>query len=301
MNDGIGLHHLEKIEHGTPISNVDIMVGVAGELFIQARTIPKRVTLRPEKDRALVVVETMDAEALVMEKSADLRADQSCGTGDKKLHAPASMNIRPRAVKAEKLTIAPPVCSRQMIKICVSSKRREAEHAEKSAEFFVGGDGGIFNLKPLKFPLRSLRLGVSAFRFCQTPPRDYTISQTNSKKSRKSQGCRRFLGGMAGMTPRFDSAPLMTPDLTNEPDQTRFEVMKILNVQEAKTHLSRLMEDAAAGEEILLAKHGKPMVRLSAYRPKSEPRKLGGYEKQIRVAEDFDEEDPRILALFNAS
>jgi prevent-host-death family protein len=106
---------------------------------------------------------------------------------------------------------------------------------------------------------------------------------------------------MAGMTPRFDSAPLMTPDLTNEPDQTRFEVMKILNVQEAKTHLSRLMEDAAAGEEILLAKHGKPMVRLSAYRPKSEPRKLGGYEKQIRVAEDFDEEDPRILALFNAS
>jgi hypothetical protein len=46
-----------------------------------------------------------------------------------------------------------------------SSKRREAEHAEKSAEFFVGGDGGIFNLKPLKFPLRSplcsLRLGVS--------------------------------------------------------------------------------------------------------------------------------------------
>ena len=77
--------------------------------------------------------------------------------------------------------------------------------------------------------------------------------------------------------------------------------MKILNVQEAKTHLSRLMEDAAAGEEILLAKHGKPMARLSAYRPESEPRKLGGYEKQIRVAEDFDEEDPRILALFNAS
>jgi prevent-host-death family protein len=91
------------------------------------------------------------------------------------------------------------------------------------------------------------------------------------------------------------------PDLTNEPDQTRFEAMKILNVQEAKTHLSRLMEDAAAGEEILLAKHGKPMVRLSAYRPESEPRKLGGYEKEIRVAEDFDDEDPRVLALFHAS
>jgi len=77
--------------------------------------------------------------------------------------------------------------------------------------------------------------------------------------------------------------------------------MKIWNVQDAKTHLSRLMEDAAAGEEILLAKHGKPMVRLSAYLPETEPRKLGGYEKQIRIADDFDEEDPRVLALFHAS
>ena len=114
-------------------------------------------------------------------------------------------------------------------------------------------------------------------------------------------GLQEVSGGHGGHDSAFRFCPLMTPYLTNEPDQTRFVVMKILNVQEAKTHLSRLMEDAAAGEEILLAKHGKPMVRLSAYRPKSEPRKLGGYEKQIRVAEDFDEEDPRILALFNAS
>ena len=111
--------------------------------------------------------------------------------------------------------------------------------------------------------------------------------------SAKSSACHAAL--------RLDSAHQMAPDLTNEPDQTRFEAMKILNVQEAKTHLSRLMEEAAAGEEILLAKHGKPMVRLSAYRPESEPRKLGGYEKQIWIAEDFDEEDPRILALFHAS
>lgn len=127
----------------------------------------------------------------------------------------------------------------------------------------VHRDGGLFIPKLLKFSLRS-------------PPR--------------SLRCSAF---------RFRS--LVLPDLTNEPDQTRFEAMKILNVQEAKTHLSRLMEDAAAGEEILLAKHGKPMVRLSAYRPESEPRKLGGYEKEIRVAEDFDDEDPRVLALFHAS
>ncbi|MFN6018095.1 MAG: hypothetical protein ACK49N_11010 [Verrucomicrobiota bacterium] len=81
----------------------------------------------------------MDAESLIMEKSADLRADQSCGTGDKKLHCLSMLNIKSLGVKAEKLAIAPPVCSRQMIKICVSSKRREAKHAEESAEFFLGG------------------------------------------------------------------------------------------------------------------------------------------------------------------
>jgi hypothetical protein len=48
------------------------------------------------------------------------------------------LNIKSLGVKAEKLTIAPLDCSRQMIKICVSAKRREAEHAEESAEFFCG-------------------------------------------------------------------------------------------------------------------------------------------------------------------
>ncbi|MCX6845744.1 MAG: hypothetical protein NTU84_04145 [Verrucomicrobia bacterium] len=92
--------------------------------------------MRPEKDRALVVVETMDAESLIMEKSADLRADQSCGAGDKKLHPLSILNIKPLAVKAGKLEIVPSACSRQMIKICISSKRRETGRAEESAEFF---------------------------------------------------------------------------------------------------------------------------------------------------------------------
>jgi hypothetical protein len=138
VNDGIGFHHLEKIEHGTPISNVDIVVRVAGELFIQSRAIPKRVPLRAEKNRTLIVVETMDAEALVMEKPTNLGADQACRTGDKELHYLSMLNIKSLGVKAEKLTITPPGCFRQMIKICVSAKGREAEHAEESAEFFCG-------------------------------------------------------------------------------------------------------------------------------------------------------------------
>ena len=74
--------------------------------------------------------------------------------------------------------------------------------------------------------------------------------------------------------------------------------MKVINVQAAKTHLSRLIEQAAAGEVILLGKHGKPMAKLSAYAPDQEERRLGGLEGRIRIAEDFDDEDPRLVALF---
>lgn len=74
--------------------------------------------------------------------------------------------------------------------------------------------------------------------------------------------------------------------------------MKIINVQDAKTHLSRLLEQVAGGEDIVLGKHGKPMARLTAYAPDREPRILGGLEKQIQVAPDFDEEDTKVEALF---
>ena len=77
--------------------------------------------------------------------------------------------------------------------------------------------------------------------------------------------------------------------------------MKVINVQEAKTHLSRLIEEAAGGESILLAKHGKPLVKLSAYKPELENRPLGGFEGRIRISEDFDAEDARVEALFHGS
>jgi prevent-host-death family protein len=77
--------------------------------------------------------------------------------------------------------------------------------------------------------------------------------------------------------------------------------MKTINVQEAKTHLSRLMERAASGETIILGKHGKPMVKLTAYEPGMEARRIGGLEGDIWIDSDFDAEDPRINALFLGS
>lgn len=77
--------------------------------------------------------------------------------------------------------------------------------------------------------------------------------------------------------------------------------MKVVNVQEAKTHLSRIITDVIGGESILIAKHGKPLVKLSAYTPEQEGRALGGFEGRIRISEDFDAEDARVQSLFHES
>lgn len=74
--------------------------------------------------------------------------------------------------------------------------------------------------------------------------------------------------------------------------------MKIINVQEAKTHLSRYIDLAHSGQTILIGKYGKPLAKLCPYAPRSEPRPLGGLENQITIPGDFDDEDPRIHALF---
>jgi prevent-host-death family protein len=73
---------------------------------------------------------------------------------------------------------------------------------------------------------------------------------------------------------------------------------KVVNVHEAKTHLSKLLEDVAAGEEIVIAKAGKPVAKLVAIEKR--PRiKLGIAEGEFTVPDDFDAPLPdEILALF---
>ena len=64
--------------------------------------------------------------------------------------------------------------------------------------------------------------------------------------------------------------------------------MRTVNIHAAKTHLSRLVEAAAAGEEIIIAKAGKPLARLG---PIAEPRRervLGRLRGKIVVPDDFD-------------
>ena len=63
---------------------------------------------------------------------------------------------------------------------------------------------------------------------------------------------------------------------------------KEVNVHEAKTHLSRLLARVAAGEEIVIARAGKPVARLVAVAPERRERRLGTLRGRIWVADDFD-------------
>jgi len=72
-----------------------------------------------------------------------------------------------------------------------------------------------------------------------------------------------------------------------------------VSVYAAKTHLSRLLDRAARGEEIVITRNGKPVARLVPVEQRRAPRKLGALRGKIRVAADFDAPLPKeILALF---
>lgn len=71
-----------------------------------------------------------------------------------------------------------------------------------------------------------------------------------------------------------------------------------VNIHEAKTHLSRLVERAANGEEIIIGKAGRPMARLVPYRERPLPRTPGLWRGQMRVADDFDETPAEVLDAF---
>ena len=66
--------------------------------------------------------------------------------------------------------------------------------------------------------------------------------------------------------------------------------MKIVNIHEAKTQLSRLIERAVQGEPFVIAKAGKPLVKVEALTAADSlaPRRLGFMEGEIRVPDDFD-------------
>ncbi len=73
-----------------------------------------------------------------------------------------------------------------------------------------------------------------------------------------------------------------------------------VNIHEAKTHFSRLLQRVAAGEEITISRAGVPVAKLIAAGPKTSSRPIGMDRGKIWIAEDFDAPDPELESLFYA-
>jgi prevent-host-death family protein len=66
----------------------------------------------------------------------------------------------------------------------------------------------------------------------------------------------------------------------------------IVNMHDAKSSLSRLVKRAAAGEEILLARNGKPVARLTKLSNRKASPMIGAFAGKLHMAEDFDAVPP---------
>ena len=78
--------------------------------------------------------------------------------------------------------------------------------------------------------------------------------------------------------------------------------MAVTNIHEAKTHFSKLIERVGEGEEIIIAKAGKPVAKLVPYKEAQPPkRKPGAWKGKVSMSPDFDKLDAEIEALFYES
>ena len=71
-----------------------------------------------------------------------------------------------------------------------------------------------------------------------------------------------------------------------------------VNIHEAKTHLSQLLAAVATGEEIVIARAGKPLAKLVPYQEAMEPRTPGYWRSRVRIAPDFDDLPEALAAAF---
>ncbi|MFC4352084.1 type II toxin-antitoxin system Phd/YefM family antitoxin [Fodinicurvata halophila] len=72
--------------------------------------------------------------------------------------------------------------------------------------------------------------------------------------------------------------------------------MKTVNIHEAKTHFSRLINQAAEGEEIIISRAGKPVARLLRYETPKIKREAGVLRGKLRIGPDFDDPLPSDIA-----
>ena len=64
--------------------------------------------------------------------------------------------------------------------------------------------------------------------------------------------------------------------------------MDAVNIYEAKTRLSQLVDKAASGEDVVVSRNGKPLVRITQLEGSTRPIKFGVLKGKVRIAADFD-------------
>jgi prevent-host-death family protein len=75
--------------------------------------------------------------------------------------------------------------------------------------------------------------------------------------------------------------------------------MTTINIYDAKTQLSKLVEQAAAGEDVIIARGGKPVARLTRLQPAKRTIRFGLLKGKVKVAADFDAPlTPEVLSQF---
>ena len=73
------------------------------------------------------------------------------------------------------------------------------------------------------------------------------------------------------------------------------KIMESVNIYEAKTRLSQLVDKAAAGEDVVVSRNGKPLVRITALVPDKRPIKFGVLKGKVKIAADFDAPLPKAV------
>jgi prevent-host-death family protein len=74
--------------------------------------------------------------------------------------------------------------------------------------------------------------------------------------------------------------------------------VKQVNVHEAKTQLSRLLQEVEEGEEVVIARNGEPVAKLVPHAEKPKPREPGWAKGRVWMAPDFDDYDEQIARAF---
>ena len=104
-----------------------------------------------------------------------------------------------------------------------------------------------------------------------------------------SARCRRACHSTGGTSSPSEPALTRRSLLRLRQQWTRLVDMRQVNVHEAKTELFKLLDQIAGGEEVIITRNGEPVARLVPYRATPERRRLGLFEGQGEIHEDFDE------------